>query len=407
MNSKMSGGPGSIQIKIILLVFATIIALATFIYTQALISQIEVREKQVAELFASSLQQVAKLDASDKDFTFLLDVIKRIDFPLILTDSKNNVSLDGMTGGIRNLGIDSLLTEDQKIQFIQTKIEEFSKFNNPIFVYSQDSLVLNKIYYGNSVLITQLRYYPYLQIIFAMMFIIIAYFSFSYLKKNEQSNIWVGLAKETAHQLGTPISSLMGWNEILKINKSNPDKVEDISAEISNDLQRLNKIADRFSKIGSKPKLVPTEITEVIQSVIDYFNRRLPISSKKTKIRIINSANVSLPLNRSLFEWVIENLIKNALDAIESKNGLITFEIKEEENNIIIDVSDNGKGIDLKNRKDVFRPGYSTKNRGWGLGLSLVKRIIEDYHKGKIFVKSTILGEGTVFQIILKKDKKQ
>ena len=403
----MSGGPGSIQIKIILLVFAIIIALATFVYTQALISQIEVREKQVAELFASSLQQVAKLDASDKDFTFLLDVIKRIDFPLILTDSKNNVSLDGMTGGIRNLGIDSLLTEDQKIQFIQNKIEEFSKFNNPIFVYSQDSLVLNKIYYGNSVLITQLRYYPYLQIIFAMMFIIIAYFSFSYLKKNEQSNIWVGLAKETAHQLGTPISSLLGWNEILKINKSNPDKVEDISSEISNDLQRLNKIADRFSKIGSKPKLVPTEITEVIQSVIDYFNRRLPISSKKTKIKIINSSNVVLPLNRSLFEWVVENLIKNALDAIESKNGLITFEIKEEEQNIIIDVSDNGKGIDLKNRKDVFRPGYSTKNRGWGLGLSLVKRIIEDYHRGKIFVESTNLGEGTVFQIILKKSGKK
>ncbi|MBU0473455.1 MAG: HAMP domain-containing histidine kinase [Bacteroidetes bacterium] len=403
MNRKMTGGPGSIQIKVILLVFATIIALATFIYTQTLISQLEAREKKVAELFASSLQQVAELDASDKDFTFLLDVIKRIDFPLILADSSDNVSLNGMTGGIRNLDIDSTLTDTQKVAFIKDKIAEFSEINNPIFVYIQDSIVLSKIYFGDSVLITQLRYYPYLQIIFAMMFVIIAYFSFSYLKKNEQSNIWVGMAKETAHQLGTPISSLLGWNEILKINKQNPDKVEDITLEMSNDLQRLNKIADRFSKIGSIPKLVPANITEVIQSVIEYFNRRLPISSKKTELKIINATNILIPLNRSLFEWVIENLIKNALDAIESKNGLITFEIIEEANNVIIDVSDNGKGIDLKNRKDVFRPGYSTKKRGWGLGLSLVKRIVEDYHKGKIYVKSSVIDEGTIFQIILKK----
>nr|MDA3861003.1 sensor histidine kinase [Melioribacteraceae bacterium] len=203
MNRKMSGGPGSIQIKIILLVFATVIALATYIYTQTLISQLEKREVKVAELFASSLQQVAELGASDKDFTFLLDVIKRIDFPLILTDSSNNISLEEMNaGGIRNLELDSTLTDTQKIRFIHNKINEFSEFNNPIFVYSQDSVVLNKIHFGNSDLIIQLRYYPYLQIIFAMMFIIIAYFSFSYLKKNEQSNIWVGMSKETAHQLG-------------------------------------------------------------------------------------------------------------------------------------------------------------------------------------------------------------
>jgi len=403
MNRKMSGGPGSIQLKVILLVFATIIALATFIYTQSLISQLEEREKKVAELFASSLQQVAEIDASEKDFSFLLDVIKRIDFPLILTDSSKNVSLNTMSGGIRNLYIDSTLSDSGKIAFIKDKIEEFEKINKPILVYTQDSLILNKIYFGDSILITQLRYYPYLQIIFAMMFIIIAYFSFSYLKKHEQSNIWVGMAKETAHQLGTPISSLLGWNEILKINKLNPDKVEDITLEMNNDLQRLNKIADRFSKIGSLPKLVPTNVTEVIQSVIEYFNRRLPISSKKTEIKIISDNDFVVPLNKSLFEWVIENLIKNALDAIESKNGVITFEISEIANNIVIDVSDNGKGIDLKNRKDVFRPGYSTKKRGWGLGLSLVKRIVEDYHKGKIFVKSSIIDEGTIFQIILKK----
>jgi two-component system, sporulation sensor kinase D len=402
MNTKMAGGPGSTQIKIILLVFATIIALATYIYTQTLISQLEQREVKVAELFASSLQQVAELDDSDKDFTFLLDVIKRIDFPLILTDSNDNIVLEDMIT-IRNLDIDSSYSNTQKIEFIKNKIIEFSELNEPIYVYSLDRVVLNKIFFGNSDLIIQLRYYPYLQIIFAMMFIIIAYFSFSYLKKNEQSNIWVGMAKETAHQLGTPISSLLGWNEILKINKLNSDKVEDISEEMTNDLQRLNKIADRFSKIGSKPKLVSTNIIEVIESVVEYYNRRLPITRKKTEIKINSSSEHLIPLNRSLFEWVIENLIKNALDAIESKNGIINIDITEDENNLFIDVTDNGKGIDPKNRKDVFRPGYSTKKRGWGLGLSLTKRIVEDYHKGKIFVKNSIVDEGTTFQIILKK----
>jgi signal transduction histidine kinase len=400
---KMTGGPGSIQIKIILLVFATIIAFATYIYTQTLISQLEEREVKVAELYASSLQQVAQLDASNRDFTFLLDVIKRIDFPLILTDSNNQVSGEGIAGGVRNLRIDSTLSEKQKIDFVNAKIQEFGELNEPVIVYSQNRAIINKIYFGDSSLITQLRYYPYLQIIFAMMFIVIAYFSFSYLKKNEQSNIWVGMSKETAHQLGTPISSLLGWNEILKINKSNPDKVEDISEEINNDLQRLNKIADRFSKIGSKPALVPTNINELLSSVIEYFNRRLPSSRQKTEIKIISNNNSIVPLNASLFEWVFENLIKNALDAIETKNGLITFEFYEHESSLIIDVKDNGKGIDIKNRKDVFRPGYSTKKRGWGLGLSLTKRIVEDYHKGKIFVESSIINEGTTFRIILEK----
>ncbi len=403
MKQKMAGGPGSIQIKIILLVFATIIALSTYIYTQTLISQLEKREVKVAELFASSLQQIADLDASDKDFTFLLDVIKRIDFPLILADSNNKVALEGIAEGVRNLELDSTFTNTQKLQFINNKIEEYSEYNEPISVYSHDSTIISKIYFGNSPLIIQLRYYPYLQIIFAIMFIIIAYFSFSYVKKNEQSNIWVGMSKETAHQLGTPISSLMGWNEILKIHKNNADKVEDISDEMNNDLLRLTKIADRFSKIGSKPKLVDTNLVEVIDSVVEYFKRRLPITRKKTEIKIISDGNYIIPLNQSLFEWVIENLIKNALDAIESKNGIIKFIITDDTNNVYIDVSDNGKGIDLKNRKDVFRPGYSTKKRGWGLGLSLTKRIVEDYHQGKIFVKTSVINEGTTFQIALQK----
>jgi len=399
----MAGGPASVKIKIVLLAIAMIIALATYIYTQSLIQKLESRERQIAQLYASSLQQIADLNTTNTDFTFLLDVIKRIDFPLILTDSLNNVALDGMSGGVRNLDIDSTWTQNQLIAFLQEKIKEFGEINEPIEVYGENDVVLTKIYYGDSDLITALRYYPYLQILFAVMFIIIAYFSFSYLKKNEQSNIWVGMAKETAHQLGTPISSLMGWNEILKINSDNPIKVEDITDEMSNDLERLNKIANRFSKIGSKPSFKKENLTEVISKVIEYFNRRLPSSRENIRILLSGSKDIEVMLNVELFEWVIENLIKNALDAIERQKGQINFKISEDEKHVFIEVSDNGKGIDLKHRKDVFRPGYSTKRRGWGLGLSLSKRIIEDYHKGKIFVKHTVIKEGTTFQITLLK----
>ena len=403
MKTQMAGGPASVKIKVVLLAIAMIIAMATYIYTQSLIQKLESRERQIAQLYASSLQQIADQSATNTDFTFLLDVIKRIDFPLILTDSVNNIVIDGMNGGVRNLDYDSTWTEDQLSIFLEEKVVEFGKINDPIAVIGQDDVILSKIFYGDSDLITALRYYPYLQILFAVMFIIIAYFSFSYMKKNEQSNIWVGMAKETAHQLGTPISSLMGWNEILKIHSNNHVKVEDISDEMTNDLQRLNKIANRFSKIGSKPSFKEENLSDVISRIIEYFNRRLPNSRENIGIKISGSKNISIMLNVELFEWVIENLIKNALDAIEIQKGEIKFTISEVEKHVVIEVADNGKGIDLKHRKDVFRPGYSTKRRGWGLGLSLSKRIIEDYHKGKIFVKNSVLNEGTIFQITLLK----
>ncbi len=402
---KMSGGPATVQIKIVLLAIALIIAVATFVYTHTLVTKLEKRERQIVELYATSLQYVADPSSSNADFTFLLDVIKRIDFPLILTDENNNVLLDGMGGGIRNLEIDSTWDRNQLKNFLDNKINEFNETNEAIPVMSQDSVIINKIYFGDSDLIKGLRYYPYLQIVFAIIFIIIAYVSFSYLKKHEQSNIWVGMSKETAHQLGTPISSLMGWNEILKINLNNPDKVIDVSEEIDNDLQRLNKITQRFSKIGSKPKLKENNVANVISQVIEYFNKRLPHSGKRVEISIIGQETCTVPLNVDLFEWVIENLIKNSLDAIGNNKGEIIFNLIEEDKNLIIEISDNGKGIDLKRRKDIFRPGYSTKRRGWGLGLSLTKRIIENYHKGKIFVKNSVINEGTTFQITMSKAK--
>ena len=234
----------------------------------------------------------------------------------------------------------------------------------------------------------------------------IAYSSFSYVKRSEQSNIWVGMSKETAHQLGTPISSLMGWNEILKMNYTNPDKVLDTSEEIASDLNRLNKITKRFSKIGSKPELKLDSPYEIIKKVIAYFQRRLPQLGKNVTISVEGNKEAIVMINAELFEWVIENLIKNALDAIENKEGKVNFLVTAHKKNVEIEVKDNGKGIEYKKRKDIFRPGYSTKRRGWGLGLSLSRRIIENYHSGKIFVKESIVNEGTTFKIILPEPEK-
>jgi signal transduction histidine kinase len=210
------------------------------------------------------------------------------------------------------------------------------------------------------------------------------------------------MARETAHQLGTPISSLMGWSEMINLNYNNPDKVQDIAGELNQDLIRLNKVAQRFSKIGSFPELKNHNLYDELERIIRYFERRIPQLGKNVTLKIEGKGIAFAKLNSELFEWVIENLIKNALDAIESKVGKITFQITEKSKTVEIDVTDTGKGIELKRRKDIFRPGYSTKRRGWGLGLSLSKRIIEGYHKGKIFVKSSG-PEGTTFKIILRK----
>lgn len=399
----MASGPKSFNLKFVLLIVAFAIALGTLYYTQNIVQKLQQREKNIVELYANSLKYLATSDEESEDYTFIFDIIRRIDFPLILTDVEDKVNLSGMAFGIRNIEYDSTLTQDELLEFIDEKVFELGKEHSPIPVTIDDSIVVQKIYYGKSDIIKQLIYYPYLQILSAIIFILISYLSFSYMKKTEQSNIWVGMAKETAHQLGTPISSLMGWSEILKLNYNNPDKVTDVSDEMNNDLTRLNKIAKRFSKIGSKPELKNLSIYEIINGVVEYFHRRLPQFGNHVNITIAGEKNISAKVNPDLFEWVLENLIKNALDAIENKAGKIELEINETSKNVEISVTDNGKGVDIKHRKDIFRPGYSTKKRGWGLGLSLSKRIINDYHKGKIFVSRSEINNGTTFKIILPK----
>ncbi|MBU2491212.1 MAG: HAMP domain-containing histidine kinase [Bacteroidetes bacterium] len=397
------GSPNSSRIKVILIVIAVLIALGTLVYTQNLVLRLQEREKETVELYAKSLQFLADSDAQDGDYTFILDnVIQRINFPLMLTDPNDKVTL-GSTSNVRNLEVDTTLSPEELEKFYSEKVQELKKEHNPIIVTFSDSLILAKIYYGDSNLVRNLRFYPYLQIFFAVAFLLIAYLSFNYMKKTEQSNIWVGMSKETAHQLGTPISSLMGWNELLKLNYKDHQKVLDLTDEMMNDLTRLNKIANRFSKIGSKPELKPKNIYDVVFRVIEYFKKRLPQTGKDVNIILKGETDITIPLNAELFEWVVENLIKNALDAIEVSKGNIVFEIITGHKYVEIDVTDNGKGVDLNRRKDIFRPGYSTKRRGWGLGLSLSKRIVEEYHKGKIFVKDSVINEGTTFKILLPK----
>jgi Histidine kinase-, DNA gyrase B-, and HSP90-like ATPase/His Kinase A (phospho-acceptor) domain len=396
------------NIKLFLLILAVVITAGTFYYTQDLVNKLQKSERDIVELYANSLQFIADPTSNEnEDFTFVFEnIIKRINFPLILTLA-NNEPLDNSGRGTRNIIIDTTLTPVEVNEFLKSKIQELKKIHDPINVVYKDpdgnEQIFNKIYYGNSDIVQRLKYYPFLQILFAFFFVGIAYISFSYLKKTEQSNIWVGMAKEIAHQLGTPISSLMGWAELLKLKIKTPNEVLNIASEMENDLSRLNKITNRFSKIGSKPVLKDYDIVEVINSVTKYFEKRLPQTGKDVELIFPNPKSITIKLNAELFEWVIENLIKNAIDAIGSKKGKILVAMQEKNDIIEIEVTDNGKGINPKNKKNVFKPGYSTKSRGWGLGLSLSKRIIEDYHKGNLILKNSVQNEGTTFLIMLNK----
>lgn len=403
---KMTGGPASLNVKIALLIIAFAIGGGTLFYTNSLVQKLQEKEKGIVQLYAKGLEYIANSTEQDADLTFLFEnIIRPIDFPLILTDKNNYINFGNSVTEIKNIKYDTSLTSAELEKFFAKKIAEMDGEHSPIlvkYIAESDTIILTKIHYGDSELIDQLKYYPYIQIIIVAIFILIGYIGFSQIKKSEQSNIWVGMSKETAHQFGTPISSLMGWLEILKLHYDDPDKVMDTAEEMGDDIEKLSKITHRFSKIGSKPELKVEYIYKDLKKVIDYFKRRLPQTGKQVEITLDGDPNTKAKINSPLFEWVIENLIKNALDAIDHDHGKISISIKSINNKVEIDIQDNGKGVDIKRRKDIFRPGYSTKRRGWGLGLSLSKRIIEEYHNGKIFVKGSVLNDGTLFKIILK-----
>jgi signal transduction histidine kinase len=398
----------SFNIKIALFLTGVIIAIFLLFYTQSIVKKIQNREKQIAGLYAKSLEYLANDASENVEYDFIFnEVILQIDFPVIATDKEHKTVVF-----MKNVEYDSTkkFSKNDTLYFLGLA-RDMDEINTPIKVAVQDTIILNVVHFGESSLVRALKALPYIEILIAVLFLLLGYIGFSYIKKNEQSSIWVGLSRETAHQLGTPLTSLMGWLEILKSTKPKSEELTEITKEISNDLDKLNKIAGRFSKIGSQPVLEKEDLKSLIQKVSNYFEKRIPSlkapdgqTVKKVKIEVNSPDNLEVKVNKDLFEWVIENLMKNSLDAMDKPTGIIKFNIYENGKEITIDVSDNGKGIDMKNKKDIFRPGFSTKLRGWGLGLSLSKRIIEDYHGGKLNLIDSAAGSGATFRIKLNRE---
>ncbi|HWP82980.1 MAG TPA: ATP-binding protein [Bacteroidota bacterium] len=395
--------PRSSRLKIFLLALAFLIAAGTLWYTHEIVQLLLARERKLADLYAKSLQYLSEPTETGGDYSFIFEeVIQAIDFPIVLTDASNE-PIPPYHANAKNIKLDTTWSLEEQRAYLKNLILELDSYHPPLKVTFRDTIVLNYVHFGESPLVTQLRWLPYIEIGVVAIFIFIGYISFSYIKKSEQSNVWVGMARETAHQLGTPLSSMMGWVELLRHQtQQNPQMLETLR-DMENDLRRLQKIADRFSKIGSKPDLREVDVTEIIQKTFHYFERRIPQSGKKVALHLASTAPISARVNSELFEWVIENLIKNALDAIENGEGKISVSIAQTQREVWIDVSDTGKGIDVRYRQDIFRPGFSTKSRGWGLGLSLAQRIIESHHNGKLELRESKPGVGTTFRIRLKK----
>lgn len=377
------------QVKIILVVAAIVIAVASLIVSHYLIKDLEQEEHNRMEVWAEAMRTLNIAD-ENTDLNLVLKVLNENNtIPVVVMDKKGNVS------EFRNV---TLTSDNQKDSVKEvTRIgERFLAMGNKINITldkSKNEYIT--VCYGESLMLQRLSWYPFVQLGVVLLFVVIAIFALMSSKRAEQNKVWVGLSKETAHQLGTPISSLMAWVEVLKEQYPN----DDLIPELDKDVQRLQLISDRFSKIGSVPELAPSSLTEVLDHVIDYMDRRTSRSVKM--IKDMPDHDVVVNLNASLFEWVIENLCKNAVDAMGGGPGSITLKVVELPSKVAIEVSDTGKGIRKKDIRNVFRPGFTTKKRGWGLGLSLAKRIIDEYHKGKIWVKSSEIGKGTTFRIEL------
>ena len=369
--------------KMVFIVIGAAIVVASTLFTNRLAKALSEEEKKKIEIWAEATRQLMSDEGGNIEFT--LSIIEdNTTIPVIIVD-ENDQLLDS-----RNLNVPSNADE----AFYKREIARLKNIHKAIEIDLGDTA--QYIYYDDSLLLKQLYYFPFIQFGVIIVFLLIAYFAFSGTKKAEQNRVWVGLSKETAHQLGTPISSLLAWVDLLKARHEEDKMI----GEMAKDVNRLRIIAERFSKIGSAPDLQLVSLNETLHNAVQYMSNR---TSQKVSIncRIDEEHPLFVKLNVPLFEWVIENLCKNAIDAMDGV-GKIDIEVAKSENNIIIDVTDNGKGIEKNKFKTIFSPGFTTKKRGWGLGLSLVKRIVEEYHQGKIFVKSSEINVGTTFRIILK-----
>ena len=381
-------------VAIVIAVGSLVIIAGSLLYSNHLVKNLAEQEAIRVKHYSELLKYVALADP-ECETSAIFEIIKaNQSIPTVLVDAENNI-LDS-----RNVSDEEDPSKAEKE--VQAFLERMIKKGDRVEMDLGMGL-FQYVYYDESTHLKQLRLFPYLQLVVIGIFILVIFVGFSVATKNEQNKVWVGLAKETAHQLGTPVSSMMAWVELLKLQVGEKEEDMELILELQKDVKRLEMITERFSKIGSKPELNPVDFQGVLNGAADYMRLRMP---KRVKLEVINDlpAETEVALNRPLFEWVIENLLKNALDAIEGDSGRIAIHVSHSLKSIFIDVQDSGKGIPGHLQKRVFKPGFTTKKRGWGLGLSLVRRIVENYHNGKIFVKESTVGEGTVFRIILPKN---
>jgi signal transduction histidine kinase len=383
--------------KILLLFIAIVIGVASLAYTNWLTEKMAQEERNKVMLWAEATEQLnnaniettsPEMEELNSNFLSFLSLVtrKNTTIPIIIVEADGKINLDA----------NIKYSKERRDVVLAKELKKMKAAVEPIRINLSESNYL-LLYYRESHILHNLRFYPWVQLFVIIVFIIVAYFAFSATQRAEQNQVWVGMSKETAHQLGTPISSLMAWIEILKLKNIDPELIK----EFEKDTQRLERITERFSKIGSKPELLRLNLVEVLKSTVDYLKTR---SSSKVVFETSFSETdyIEAPLNAALFSWVIENLCKNAIDAMGS-NGTISINIKEKGEQVFIDITDTGIGVAKSQFKTIFQPGFSTKKCGWGLGLSLAKRIIEIYHNGKIFIKSSEIGKGTTFRIILNK----
>ncbi|EHQ26839.1 histidine kinase [Mucilaginibacter paludis DSM 18603] len=387
--------------KYLLLSFAVIIASGSLLYTNYLVKGIAKSERTRAEVWALSMRQLFEID--DNDFyNYVTAVRDSLAVPAIVVDETGDFKFARGLDSTKTFIQDPSKQPKKKnvkfdIRYFRAQLDYMKSQHEPIkiTIFSNEYWL---VYYQDSPLLTQLKVFPYIQLSLIAVFLLVAYTAFNSSRKSEQNQVWVGLAKETAHQLGTPISSLLAWIELLK-DKFNAES-DPLIAEMENDVKRLEIVADRFSKIGSKPVLEVHSVYDVIKDYVDYFKFRV---SNKIHFDVKGDPNLRAGLNVPLFDWVLENLLKNAINAIDNTGSiLVEISTNPTKKQILIDVTDTGKGIPKSKFLTVFQPGYTTRKRGWGLGLSLTKRIIQNYHEGQIFVKDSELGKGTTFRIILK-----
>lgn len=379
------------QVKIFLVVAAILIAVASLLVSRSLTHDLAEQEKSKMQVWAEAMKSLSAAD-ENTDLSLVLKVLdENHTIPVVVLNN------EGVVTEYRNIEIKARNAKDS-IAFVTSYGQQMKASGQVIRIsLSKNHHDYIDVCYDDSLMLKRIAVYPYVQLGVVLLFVIVAIFALLTSKRAEQNKVWVGLSKETAHQLGTPISSLMAWSTILK--ETYPDN--ELLPEMDKDVKRLQLIADRFSKIGSIPEPVPSCLNDVLIHVVDYMDRR---TSKKIEMKTeLPNEDVIINMNASLFEWVIENLCKNAVDAMGGKLGSITLRLEETDKRAIVEVSDTGKGIKKKDISNVFRPGFTTKKRGWGLGLSLAKRIVEEYHHGKIYVKNSEIGKGTTFRIELRK----